>query len=64
MTRTMELLYATGVRLGLLTNGEQWILVHARRRSHHHRRLVRGAMAGGATDLAGVPACSAASRRA
>ena len=31
VTRTMELLYATGIRLGLLTNGEQWILVHAQR---------------------------------
>lgn len=28
-TRMMTLLHATGVRLGLLTNGEQWMLVHA-----------------------------------
>lgn len=28
-TRMTELLHATGVRLGLLTNGEQWILVDA-----------------------------------
>jgi len=27
----MELLYATEVRLGLVTNGEQGVLVHARR---------------------------------
>ena len=30
-TRMMELLHATGVRLGLLTNGEQWLLVNAPR---------------------------------
>ncbi|MBP8059350.1 MAG: restriction endonuclease [Chloroflexi bacterium] len=30
-TRMMELLYATEVRLGLVTNGEQWLLVQARR---------------------------------
>lgn len=30
-TRMMELLYASEVRLGLVTNGEQWMLVHARR---------------------------------
>ena len=54
VTRTMELLYATGVRLGLLTNGEQWILVHAQRgEATDHRRLVRGSLAGGAADLAG-----------
>jgi len=28
-TRMMELLHATGVRLGLITNGEQWLLVNA-----------------------------------
>jgi hypothetical protein len=28
-TRMMELLHATGVRLGLITNGEQWMLVDA-----------------------------------
>lgn len=28
-TRMMELLHATGVRLGLVTNGEQWTLVNA-----------------------------------
>lgn len=28
-TRMMTLLHATGVRLGLVTNGEQWMLVHA-----------------------------------
>ena len=28
-TRMMELLHATGVRLGLVTNGEQWMLVDA-----------------------------------
>ncbi|MEZ4862547.1 MAG: type IIL restriction-modification enzyme MmeI [Caldilineaceae bacterium] len=28
-TRMMELLHATGVRLGLVTNGEQWLLVDA-----------------------------------
>lgn len=28
-TRMMELLHATGVPLGLVTNGEQWMLVHA-----------------------------------
>ena len=27
----MELLHATDVRLGLVTNGEQWMLVDARR---------------------------------
>lgn len=30
-TRMMELLHATDVRLGLVTNGEQWMLVHAPR---------------------------------
>jgi hypothetical protein len=30
-TGMMELLHATGVRLGLLTNGEQWMLVNAPR---------------------------------
>ncbi|MBX3000928.1 MAG: hypothetical protein KF893_20570 [Caldilineaceae bacterium] len=30
-TRMMELLHAAGVRLGLLTNGEQWMLVNAPR---------------------------------
>jgi hypothetical protein len=30
-TRMMELLHATGVRLGLLTNGEHWMLVDAPR---------------------------------
>ncbi len=30
-TRMMELLHATGVRLGLVTNGEQWMLVDAPR---------------------------------
>jgi hypothetical protein len=30
-TRMMELLYAAEVRLGLITNGEHWMLVHARR---------------------------------
>src|SRR5207244_2786988 len=30
-TRMMELLHATGVRLGLVTNGEQWLLVDAPR---------------------------------
>lgn len=30
-TRMMELLHATEVRLGLVTNGEQWMLVHAPR---------------------------------
>jgi hypothetical protein len=30
-TRMMELLHATDVRLGLVTNGEQWTLVHAPR---------------------------------
>lgn len=30
-TRMMELLHATGVRLGLITNGEQWMLVDAPR---------------------------------
>ncbi len=29
--RMMELLHATGVRLGLVTNGEQWLLVNAPR---------------------------------
>jgi hypothetical protein len=29
--RMMELLYASGLRLGLLTNGEQWTLIHAHR---------------------------------
>jgi hypothetical protein len=28
-TRMMELLHATGIRLGLITNGEQWMLVDA-----------------------------------
>jgi hypothetical protein len=28
-TRMMELLHATGVRLGIVTNGEQWMLVNA-----------------------------------
>lgn len=28
-TRMMELLYGTGVRLGIVTNGEHWMLVHA-----------------------------------
>lgn len=28
-TKMMELLHATGVRLGLVTNGEQWMLVNA-----------------------------------
>ena len=28
-TRMMELLHATGVRLGLVTNGERWMVVHA-----------------------------------
>lgn len=28
-TRMTELLHATGVRLGLVTNGERWMLVHA-----------------------------------
>jgi hypothetical protein len=30
-TRMMELLHATEVKLGLVTNGEQWMLVHAPR---------------------------------
>src|ERR1035437_657905 len=30
-TRMMELLHGTGVRLGLVTNGEQWMLVDAPR---------------------------------
>src|SRR2546422_4026108 len=30
-TRMMELLHATDVRLGLVTNGEHWMLVHAPR---------------------------------
>ncbi|WP_376796422.1 type IIL restriction-modification enzyme MmeI [Thermogemmatispora sp.] len=30
-TRMMELLHACGVRLGLVTNGERWMLVHAPR---------------------------------
>lgn len=30
-TRMMELLHATGVRLGLVTSGEQWLLVNAPR---------------------------------
>src|SRR5205823_2357767 len=30
-TRMMELLHATGVRLGLVTNGEQWMLIDAPR---------------------------------
>lgn len=30
-TRIMELLHATGVRLGVVTNGEQWMLVNAPR---------------------------------
>nr|MDQ3316620.1 restriction endonuclease [Actinomycetota bacterium] len=30
-TRMMELLHATDVRLGLVTNGERWMLVHAPR---------------------------------
>jgi hypothetical protein len=30
-TRMMELLHATDVKLGLVTNGEQWMLVHAPR---------------------------------
>ncbi|HEX6288038.1 MAG TPA: type IIL restriction-modification enzyme MmeI [Herpetosiphonaceae bacterium] len=30
-TRMMELLHAAGVRLGLVTDGEQWMLVHAPR---------------------------------
>lgn len=30
-TRMMELLHATDVKLGLITNGEQWMLVHAPR---------------------------------
>lgn len=29
-TQMMELLHATNVRLGLVTNGEQWMLVHAK----------------------------------
>ncbi|MCK6537722.1 MAG: hypothetical protein L6Q84_32515 [Polyangiaceae bacterium] len=29
-TRMMTLLHGTGVRLGLVTNGEQWMLVHAK----------------------------------
>lgn len=29
-TQMMELLHATDVRLGLVTNGEQWMLVHAK----------------------------------
>ncbi len=28
-TRMMELLYGTGVKLGIVTNGEHWMLVHA-----------------------------------
>src|SRR5919201_1891284 len=28
--RLMDLLHGTGVRLGLVTNGEQWMLVNAR----------------------------------
>jgi hypothetical protein len=30
-TRMMELLHVTGVRLGLVTNGERWMVVHAPR---------------------------------
>jgi len=30
-TRMMELLHATNIKLGLVTNGEQWMLVHAPR---------------------------------
>lgn len=30
-TRMMELLHATDIKLGLVTNGEQWMLVHAPR---------------------------------
>ena len=49
----MELLRATGVRLGLVTNGEQWMLVNAPRgETTGYRLLVRRPVAGGAADPA------------
>ena len=52
----MELLHATGVRLGLVTNGEHWMLVDAPRgRDDRLRLLVRRALAGGAAHAAGLP---------
>ncbi len=55
-TRMMELLHATDTRLGLVTNGNDWLLVDAPRgddRGLH--RLGRNLLGRGAAHPAGVP---------
>ena len=54
-TRMMELLHDTDVRLGLVTNGEQWMLVDApRNETTGYRLVVCHALAGRADHPAGV----------
>ena len=55
-TRMMELLRQTGVRLGLVTNGEAWLLVMRQvERDDQLHHLVRGPVGRGAADAARVP---------
>ena len=55
-TRMVDLLHGSGVRLGLVTNGEQWMLVNAPAARHVRVRLVvHAAVARGAIDAAFLP---------
>ena len=55
-TRMMQLLHDTGVRLGLVTNGDQWMLVDAPKgETTGYASWYRPALAGGAEDAPGVP---------
>ncbi len=62
--RMMELLHGTGVRLGLVTNGEQWMLVDApsRRDDRLHLLVCRAVVRGAASPCAPSARCSGAYR--